>query len=73
MYISRTLRHRIGYYSELRFELARDSSCYLEVWQLNAAYFRGHSPSTEIEYRQGDWLMELRNTSAGSIDEVHSR
>lgn len=63
VYVSRTMRHRIGFYSELRFELPQDGNCYFEVWQLNSAYFRGHSPTSEVDYRQGDWLIELRNVS----------
>jgi hypothetical protein len=70
IFVSRTLRHQIGYHSEMSFKVPKDTNCYFEVWQLNPVYFRCHSGASEKEYSTGPYMIEIKNISPNNIDEV---
>ena len=41
-YVSRSLRHKKEYFSEVKVQIKKDTKCYWDVWENNEVYYKKH-------------------------------
>jgi len=41
-YISQKLRHKKGYFCQLKLNIEETTRCYIDIWQNNPAYYKSH-------------------------------
>ncbi len=45
VYVSQKLRHKKGFYSNIKVNVLANTQCYWDVWQNNPAYYKNHLES----------------------------
>ena len=58
VYISRSLRHKKEYYSEVKVTIKKDTKCYWDVWENNEVYYKKHIGS-KVEYRTSPYQIQV--------------
>ena len=70
-YVSRTLRHKKGYYSEIKITLKKDTKCYWDIWENNEVYYKKHIGSM-VDYHTSPYEIKIEKIEKDKIEEVES-